>query len=416
MKFHYLTIASILHDRIARASIVASFAQSLAEIGGTLAEPDSVATLPADEPLLYFVLTGGTEQEALALRAIRSRARSDEPVWLIAHPLQNSLPASLEILARVRRDGGDGRIFFLDGADDASTLAELKRSVDAAIAMQALAKTRLGRVGDSSDWLVASSHDAATVRDSWGVETVPVPISVLHEYIAAEGVPESGPEFAFFREAQAIREPTPADIGKSVGVYRALQRVVKEFRLDALTLRCFDLVLDEKTTGCFALSRLNDEGIIAGCEGDIPAALALLWIKLLTGKIGWMANPARIDAHAGRLLLAHCTVPRSIVSRYTIRSHFESSLGVGISGEFERGSITLVRLGGGKLDRIWAAEGDIVDTSAANGLCRTQISCSVPVPALESMLRDPLGNHVVIVQGHHEQELREAFAMRLNGK
>jgi L-fucose isomerase-like protein len=411
MNFSYVTIASVLHDGVARASILSSFAESLAGIGGTHAEPDTVAGLPADAPLLYFVLTGGTERDALALRSVRKRQAPGEPVWLIAHPLQNSLPASLEILARVKRDGGEGRIFFLSGAKDAATLAELGRSIRAATAMRSLAKARLGRVGDSSDWLVASSHGADVVRGGWGVDVVPVSIDTLHAYIAAEGVPESGPEFAFFKDAESIREPGPADIGKSVGVYRALRRLVDEYRLDALTLRCFDLVLDEKTTGCFALSRLNDEGVIAGCEGDIPAALALLWVKLLTGLTGWMANPARVDARAGRMLLAHCTVPRSIVSKYTIRSHFESSLGVGISGEFKHGPVTFVRIGGNRLERLWVTEGDIVATSDADGLCRTQIECSVPPLALESMLRDPLGNHVVVVQGHHEKELREAFGM-----
>jgi L-fucose isomerase-like protein len=332
-------------------------------------------------------------------------------VWLIAHPLQNSLPASLEILARVKRDGGDGRIFFLTDAKDTATLADLESTLSDAAAMRTLAGARLGRVGDSSDWLVASSHSADAVRGSWGVEVVPVPIDTLHRYIAAEGIPEDGEEFQFFKDAEAIREPTPADVGTSVGVYRALKRLVREEKLDALTLRCFDLVLDEKTTGCFALSRLNDEGVIAGCEGDIPAALALLWVKRLTGLTGWMANPARLDAAAGRLLLAHCTVPRSIVKKYTVRSHFESSLGVGISGEFARGPVTLVRLGGEKLERLWVTEGAITATSSADGLCRTQIECTVPSEAIESMLRDPLGNHVVVVQGHHEERLRGAFSM-----
>jgi L-fucose isomerase-like protein len=411
MSFSYVTIASILHDRIARASIVSSFAGALAGIGGTHAEADAVAALPEGMPLCYFILTGGTEQEALTVRSVRERLVPGEPVWLIAHPLQNSLPASLEILARVKRDGGDGRIFFLADAKDEATLADLERTVSAAAAMRSLAGARLGRVGDSSDWLVASSHGADVVRKGWGVEVVPVSIDTLHRYIAAEGVPESGDEFKFFKEAEAIREPKPVDIGKSVGVYRALRRLVKEEKLDALTLRCFDLVLDEKTTGCFALSRLNDEGVIAGCEGDIPAALALLWAKRLTGLTGWMANPARLDAPAGRLLLAHCTVPRSIVKKYTVRSHFESSLGVGISGEFERGPVTLLRIGGEALDRLWVTEGEIAATSSADGLCRTQIECKVPQAALESMLRDPLGNHIVVVQGHHEQVLREAFRM-----
>lgn len=375
-------------------------------------EPEAVAGASAEVPLLYFVLTGGTEQDALAIRAARIRTSPDEPVWIIAHPYQNSLPAALEILARVKRDGGQGRIFFLRGADDAAGLDVLQRSVRQLGAMRGLAQARLGRIGDSSDWLVASSHDPETVRRNWGVTVVPVPIETLHEYVAAEGTPETGPEFSFFAAAQEIREPSQADIGKSVGVYRALRRIVKEQRLDALTLRCFDLVLDERTTGCFGLSRLNDEEIMAGCEGDIPAALALLWVKRLTGQTAWMSNPARIDAQAGRLLLAHCTVPGSIVSRYTIRSHFESSLGVGISGEFDLGPVTLVRLGGAELDRLWTAEGQIMATSSADGLCRTQIECALPSEALESIVRDPLGNHIVVVQGHHQRDLVEAFDIR----
>jgi len=412
MKFNYVPIASILHDRIARQAILSSYTEALAGIGGSIVEPEAVAGIAPSVPLLYFILTGGTEQDALAVRAARIGAAPGEPVWIIAHPYQNSLPAALEILARVKRDGGQGRIFFLRGADDAAGLDALGRSVRQLGAMRGLAEARLGRIGDSSDWLVASSHDPETVRRNWGVTVVPVPIETLHAYVASEGVPETGPEFAFFKEAQAIREPSQTDIGKSVGVYRALRRIVKEQRLDALTLRCFDLVLDEQTTGCFGLSRLNDEEIMAGCEGDIPAALALLWVKRLTGQTAWMSNPARIDAPAGRLLLAHCTVPRSIVSRYTIRSHFESSLGVGISGDFDLGPVTLVRIGGAELDRLWTAEGQIIATSSADGLCRTQIECALSSEALESIVRDPLGNHVVVVQGHHQQDLVEAFDIR----
>ncbi len=415
MNFLYTPIASILHDRIARQAILSSYAEVLAGLGGSLLEPEAVDRETAPVPLLYFVLTGGTEQDALAVRAARARRYPGEPVWIIAHPYQNSLPAALEMLARVRRDGGSGRIFFLNGAADAAGLDTLRRSINALAAMKSLAGARLGRIGDSSDWLVASSHDPQTVHDGWGVAVVPVPIDTLHAYLASEGVPRTGPEFAFFDAAEAIREPDQTDIGTSVGVYRALRRIVDEQHLDALTLRCFDLVLDEKTTGCFGLSRLNDEGIIAGCEGDIPAALALLWVKRLTGLTGWMSNPARIDVPAGRLLLAHCTVPCSIVSRYTIRSHFESSLGVGISGEFELGPVTLVRIGGAGLDRLWTAEGQIIATSSADGLCRTQIECSVPSASLEAIVRDPLGNHIVVVQGHCERELMEAFELRQRG-
>ena len=52
-------------------------------------------------------------------------------------------------------------------------------------------------------------------------------------------------------------------------LYRAIKRIVEEEKLSALTLSCFKLIEQTGTTGCLALSLLNDDGIIAGCEGDL---------------------------------------------------------------------------------------------------------------------------------------------------
>ncbi len=411
MSFAYVSITSPLHDERARQAILAGYTPALAAVGGVGAADEDVDQAAADQPLFYFVLTGGTERTFRELQARRGRTRPGEPVWLIAHPFQNSLPASLEILARVKQDGGDGRIFFLSAPDDGKTLADIARTAELARSMGSLSRLRMGRIGASSDWLIASSQSDQTVKDTWGVQVVTIPIDELHRLIRNEGLPEDGPEFAFFKEAQAIREASTVEIAQSVAIYRALRRLVATYRLDALTLRCFDLVLEEKATGCFALSRLNDEGVIAGCEGDIPAALALLWARQLTGVLGWMSNPARVDVSGGRLLLAHCTVPRSLVGAYTVRSHFESSLGVGIAGVFAPGPVTLVRIGGRELDRLWVTEGEIIDSPHEEGLCRTQIEVRLAPEALDRLLRDPLGNHIVVVEGRHESSLTEAFSM-----
>jgi L-fucose isomerase-like protein len=83
-----------------------------------------------------------------------------------------------------------------------------------------------------------------------------------------------------------------ADLEDAVRVYLALKEVVAEHELDALTVRCFDLVLELETTGCFALAQLTDEAIIAGCEGDLVSTVGLLWAHELLGETPWMANPA----------------------------------------------------------------------------------------------------------------------------
>lgn len=53
------------------------------------------------------------------------------------------------------------------------------------------------------------------------------------------------------------------------------------------------------TAGCYSLARLLDEGVIAGCEGDVCSALGMLWGKLMTGQVPWMANVAQVGRTGG---------------------------------------------------------------------------------------------------------------------
>ena len=100
--------------------------------------------------------------------------------------------------------------------------------------------------------------------------------------------------------------------------------------------------------------------------------------------------------------LAHCTVPRTLVENYRLRSHFESGLGVGIQGTLPTGPVTLLRIGGRKMDRLWLAEGKILRSGEAENLCRTQVEIQLTTGGtVTDLLHAPLGNHIVMVLGHH---------------
>jgi L-fucose isomerase-like protein len=191
--------------------------------------------------------------------------------------------------------------------------------------------------------------------------------------------------------------------------------VADQQNLDAITVRCFDLVLDLRTTGCFALAQLTDEGIIAGCEGDLVSTVGLLWAHELLGEIPWMANPAQLDADDNTLWLAHCTIPRTIVQDYCLRSHFESGLGVGIQGSLPTGPVTLLRIGGKGMERLWLAEGAITQTGDAEDLCRTQAEIQLARGGtVGDLLSAPMGNHLVLVAGHHLDRLQAWWEMVIN--
>lgn len=405
-RFVFLPVASVLVDDPAVfEGLAAPWAAALAASGGERIAPERVA-----EPglLAFLVLTGGTERMVLdAVARRRAAAGASGPVLLVAHPGNNSLPAALEALAALRAEGTSGRVVFLPSPEDEAGRQALSAAVEDMRVADALARTRIGVVGEPSDWLVASSPDAQTVRSSWGPAVVPVSIERLFEALdRVDGVAGVREAERFIASATACVEPSQRDLADAGRVVAALRALVREERLDALTVRCFDLVLRSRTSGCLALAALIDEGVIAGCEGDLPSTIGMLWTRLLAGETPWMANPARIDEEKNEIWLAHCTVPLSIVEEHRLRSHFESGLGVGIQGRLPLGPVTLVRIGGARLERLWLAEGAIVATGDDEDLCRTQALVRLSAGEAGELLRAPLGNHLVLVRGHHAERLR----------
>ncbi len=408
MNFRYIPVSSKLHDHGSLSAMLAGHERALAALGGTRLDG---AVADGDDVAFIFVQTGGVENDVI--RRYRSRMQQGKtgPLLLIAHPAHNSLPAALEILAQVQQENGSGRIYLLKGKEDAATLAEIAQTARCMEANRKLADDRLGRIGDSSDWLVASSHRPEIVANRFGLKVVPLAVDELRAHIARDPAPADGSEFEAWNRAVGREGVAREAFARAVGVYRGLKALVEAYQLSAITLRCFDLVTLDGTTGCLALSRLADEGITAGCEGDVPSAVMLRWLWHLTGKAGWMANPSDVDVRKGEILLAHCTVPLGLVGEHRLKTHFESGLGIGIDGTFAPGPVTLLRLGGANLERWWGAEGTLVEDRHAADLCRTQVKVRISPPAAGELLDAPLGNHLVLVPGHVKALFREAFEL-----
>jgi L-fucose isomerase-like protein len=387
-------------------AIIGDYLRALEELGGERWAVDAIRDDQAQ--LFLLVATGGTEEVILRVCEERHKSSPDEALFLIAHPGNNSLPAALEVLARQHQDGAHGRIFYLYGPDDAAGLGEIADAVQDVTVRRAMQRARIGLVGTPSDWLVASMPNASTIQAAWGPTVVPIEMEEVVEKIEAVDDSSLEPHVeAFVADATEVCEPTSSDLRDVARVYLALKQVVADHKLDALTVRCFDFVLNQQTTGCFGLAQLTDEGVIAGCEGDLVSTVGLLWAHKLLGVTPWMANPAQFDPVRNTLWLAHCTVPRKLVESYRLRSHFESGLGVGIQGTLSAGPATLLRIGGREMDRLWLAEGEILGSGDAENLCRTQVEIHLTRGGtVTDLLRSPLGNHLVVVFGHHLERLQ----------
>jgi len=412
--FDILTVGSPMHDPASLRAALAPTLAALASLGGREAGEEA---LSGPGPVAVLVATGGTEAETLRLRALREAAAPGEPLLLLTLPAHNSLPAALETLARVRQEQGRGRIVHLAAPDDAASLERVSEALDDLRVLGRLCRSRIGLVGVPSGWLVASVPAVEAVREVWGLETLNVDLaSLLDAPLREPDEAALGLAASFSGGAAAGGELADAEVRRAATVSSALSGLAARERLDAVAVRCFDLVTQRGTSGCLALSALNDAGCVAACEGDLASAVGMLWVKELLGSASWMANPSHADPATGLLRLAHCTVARSLVTGWELRTHFESGLGVAIAGDLAAGPVTLLRLGGRRLDRLFLAEGEAVPAPRREDLCRTQVDVRLEPAAIAELLERPLGNHLLLVPGRHAARLRSFWEWAVGGE
>ncbi|MGC9219437.1 MAG: fucose isomerase, partial [Athalassotoga sp.] len=145
----------------------------------------------------------------------------------------------------------------------------------------------------------------------------------------------------------------------------------------------------------------------AGCEGDMPSAFTMYLVQVLTGQKSFMSNPSKIDSDSNEVIFAHCTVATSMTDSYVLRSHFESGIGVGISGHIPEGNVTVLKIGGENLDKYFVSEGKIVSNLHSEDRCRTQIDVQMDEESITYLLNKPFGNHHIIVKGNYKNIIEE---------
>ncbi|MBR4135890.1 MAG: hypothetical protein IKU03_05730 [Bacteroidales bacterium] len=384
-------LTSALHDPQAVAALTEEFLSSL-HISYDWKGNDYSDFGDHDLNLIY-VRTGGTEGifQRLLPQLV---AKSDRPFYLLASDKSNSLAASMEILSFLQQRSLQGEILHGNAAYVSERIAVLSK-VEAA--RKHLQHCRLGIIGEPSDWLISSNVDADTVRQKLGVELVYIPMKELFETL--EQIPEQIVKEQ--SDAPAIQEALPM----ATRIYAALKSIIQKYDLQGFTLRCFDLLDTIHNTGCWALAKLNAEGYVAGCEGDVPTMLTMMTARALLGTSGFQCNPASINPETGEILFAHCTIPFDMVQHYELDSHYESGIGVGIRGHVQEGPVTILKLSG-DLSRYFIAEGELIQNQANPNLCRTQLLVRLKDPKqTEYFLTHPIGNHHVIVRGRQARLL-----------
>ncbi|MDK2981987.1 MAG: hypothetical protein PWQ55_2334 [Chloroflexota bacterium] len=382
MKFQVLGIHSLIAHAEGANRLGQDFINELQDHIDTPIEwVDDPQEFEADAIPLIFVLTGGTENIFLSLLD-----KLPQPVHMLTRGERNSLAASLEILTYLQANGQAGEIIHGELDSIATRLNALqkiqqtRRSLNGAV---------LGVVGKPSDWLIASQVNPQQVKEKLGCEVLELPIEELieraqHEYKASSALIDDLRSHAF----------APEEMQKALNIYGALQEMVEDYHLSGVTVRCFDLLEPLQSTGCIALALLNAQGVPAACEGDVPSLISMMILQSLLGEPGFMVNPSRLLPQDNRMVVAHCTLPLTMGSTYSLKTHYESGIGVAVDGVLPQQKALMFKVSA-DLERYFLSGMEILSNLEEKNLCRTQIEIQLDEDVRYFLTR-PCGNHHII--------------------
>ncbi len=400
MSIALVPVASPLHDPQTLKEIMSKVMDLVSRINkdiiiyDVLTQINDISRVSRDHSLLIVpVLTGGTEHIIYKLTTLGL------PIALIAHKGSNSLAAALEVKAKLIYEGYPAELFLL-GSDIKDYLEAF---IKASEIYRELKKLKVLLIGDPSPWLIYSSLNLRKYEEVLGIKIVKVPIDEILSTINEVNESKFQNVLESLLNVKTI-EPKRNDLLNSLRLYIAIKKLALRYNSKLITIRCFDLI-SHGVTACLPLSLLNDEGIVAGCEGDIPAALTMYILNRLSGRPTFMGNIAWIEGKD--VLITHCTVALRLVRSFIFRSHFESGIGLSIEGYPTKGLIvSIARLDINK-NELRASVGRVMNTEPLlrNKACRTQFLIRLEGDP-KCVIEDAIGNHYVIALGDIRRQLK----------
>ncbi len=371
------------------------FLGELSKALGVRVSNGSLDEVVSQELPVFFIASGGAEMGFL------SNYRAAKPPYiLLTTPAYNSLAAAMEIMGYLDEQGEPGEILHGSIETVAKRLGVLLRAANAKRKINGL---RLGAIGKPSG-LIASEADAEKLRAATGMELIDLSLTELVEEYHKGGYPEN----ELTQELKATGY-APEEVEKALNVYGATCRMIEKYNLQAVTVRCFELLSLIQTTGCLALAILNAQGIPAACEGDTKSLASMVILNSVTGLSSFMANPSCMDAETSEIIFAHCTLPIDMPDSYNLTTHFESGIGVAVAGDLKQGMVTVFKCND-SMTRHYAARAELLETPHRADLCRTQMRLNM-IDGVDYFAHGPISNHHMIVKGDWVDEIDELFKL-----
>lgn len=349
--------------------------------------------------------------------------------WGVPEPLLKGNIKSGSLVGYVQSAGVISKLdrhrkFLWGSPEDANVHDGLRTSINAVGTAKALRRSRIGQIGHHCPGMLDEGFHELELTRVIGPEVESVGLSVLIDMIRGMDSDRVRREVEkTLQTGVALDGPTPEDLAEAVKIYLALKDVAAEYSLDAMAVKCWpELMRAGVMSPCLALSKLNDDGIMTSCEGDVTAAATMLALHQLTGKPVFLADLFEMRTEDDSFFLYHCgAAPTRLAANAAdvrLRTHFRQDkpldpmvLKPGVIADFavKPGRVTFARLTEKKgRYRMLIMGGEAIEQeNLIGGNCaRVRMKGKVD-EILETMVMEGIEHHQLLAHGDVKEELKE---------
>lgn len=291
---------------------------------------------------------------------------------------------------------------------DKEILEKMMVFARAAMMKRALREMRVGYMGGNPDIMFSMAVDEYGLKKKLGVNVIPIR------------------DFEYSRRFDRVAESDAEDdwngVKKSVGSVKVSDKeglesskaflsmidLVKDKKLDALSINCWTHL---KSKICLPVSRFNDIGIGAGCEGDLHSTILMRLLFMLGNRSAINGDFMRLFTETNQIMFSHCGAgPFSLAkSRNDITLHESIETHDGVAVFFpvnQPGTVTAVNFMGSRVGyRLSVLVGKAVETDMVyegNPMC---VKFNRPVKEiLQAAIQNGAGHHWSIRYGDYSRE------------
>jgi len=237
----------------------------------------------------------------------------------------------------------------LGDLDDTDAIRQVKILARAAAAKKRLFNCRVGVIGyPRIKGQTQAAVDEVELRIRLGTRIVGVGMDLLKILMSEIRDEDALQIWREFSEGAGNVSVNREQIMDAVKAYLATKRIVQEKELNAITIEHWNELIGIPN---LAFSLLNEEGIPAGCEGDVHATLTLYLLYLLTGRPAFHGELLGVLKEQDALLVGHygAGAPSLAPSRREISLEPDRSpmgRGVSVVYQIRPGQVTIASLTG----------------------------------------------------------------------